>query len=212
MFAILVPIDVVGPSCSPFGAPTGSSSLTEQACPRSSFSFREIPATGLLPSASLRNGSYRTLRTGQTSTLLKSLSGSREDVSLSRGTDSSLFAVSAYAHGFVPLQPVVVLGSTFYLYPAQVDSQPGPRIPFRYPSGASNDPPCDRYQLQESELTTPPLQRWPRPSTQRVSNRARNNRPDRHSWGCQGSFLIFQGGSSTRIAARQGWATWWANS
>ena len=149
MIAVFIGVGIAISSCSSPGSSTGSPPPAEQVCPRSSFTFSldALGATGLTPTSALNNGSYRTLRAGQTRKLLTS-SHSGSEISLSRGPDSSLFAISAYAHGPVPLEPLAVLGSAWYLYPAKVDQQAGPRIPFRYPIGVSGDPACDRYQLE----------------------------------------------------------------
>lgn len=148
MIALFIGAGIATSSCLSSGSSTGSPPPAEQVCPRSSFSFSlgALGSTGLIPTSALDNGSYRTLRAGQTRKLLTS-SHNAFEVSLSRGADSSLFAISAYAHGPVPLEPLAVLGSGWYLYPARADQQHGPRIPFRYPIGVSGDPPCDRYQL-----------------------------------------------------------------
>jgi hypothetical protein len=81
---------------------------------------------------------------------------------LARGVSDTDFAVSIYAHGALPLQPITVLGQTAYLYPG-VDLMGGDRnlvgrVPFAAgPNRASNA--CSRWELRASGagLTTSSL-------------------------------------------------------
>ena len=130
------------------GRTTPSTASTALAsCPESPFVVK-APASGAVsPTPDFTSGAYRQLAAGQTAVLFSDRAPGDKEIWLTRGVDTSSFAVSVWAHGPNPLTPVAVLGNTAMLFPAG-EGEPGARIPFRYPQvGAPNDP-CERYQLQ----------------------------------------------------------------
>jgi len=107
-------------------------------------------ASGVLATTAVTSDSYRDILPGNGVVVARGAGG--KTVELRRGVDNQDFAVSVYAHGSVPLQPVTVLGSSSDLYPAAVTGASGPRIPFA--TGADRvDNPCSRWELLATGLT-----------------------------------------------------------
>ena len=124
----------------------GRPNVSIQGCPASPFLFSPVspsPASGLTGGPGLSREVYGHLRIGQSTVLYR---GRGASITLTRGTNPNLFAISLYAHGPTSLTEVEVLGSTTYFYPPG-SGLPDARIPFRYPLHSSINDPCDRYQL-----------------------------------------------------------------
>jgi hypothetical protein len=63
---------------------------------------------------------------------------------------------SVYSHGSAALDPLGVLGSPAYLYPAEVTGAAGPRIPFATGNDRVDNA-CDRWELQATGVPIPTL-------------------------------------------------------
>lgn len=135
---------------------TGTPKVSARGCPASSFLFSPLnpgPASGLTGGPGLSRDTYAHLRAGQSTVLYR---GQGASITLTRGINPNLFAISLYAHGSTSLTEVGVLGSTTYFYPPG-SGLPDARIPFRYPLGSSINDPCDRYQLVGVGVPEPAL-------------------------------------------------------
>jgi hypothetical protein len=149
--APLPPASGVAPSPAPH--PTSGSSVPARMVLCSGAPFT-LPlgetGSGVLATTAVTSGSYRDILPGQQVVVARGPEG--KTVELLRGVDNQDFAVSVYAHGPVPLQPVIVLGSSTNLYPAAVTGASGPRVPFATGSDRANNS-CNRWELRGIGLT-----------------------------------------------------------
>jgi len=143
-------------SCSASPSRVATKTSADSSCPAATFTLPSDPSAlaPLSPTPAARSAAYRTLGVG--GQVVVATGATRRRIFITRGVSTTDFAVSLYAHGPVPLEPVTILGKEGYLYPSE-DLVPSSRhlltrIPFRSDPNSFSDA-CSRWELRANGIT-----------------------------------------------------------